>query len=173
MKNLVLILALAAALPLRADQAAAIYKQGVTAVQDGNVQAAEAAFKEVLRLQPGNANARYQLNALRQNQGSLAARARARKLSEYTIGQIDFSKSEFSEAISALSLMVEEQSGGKFAPNFMIQDPSGSLGSREVTLQVKSVPAKAVFEMLLKQAGAIAKYEEHAIVIRPVARAGE
>lgn len=173
MKNLILVIAALSGLPVHADPAADIYRQGLIAVREGNVTAAETAFQEVLRLQPGNANARYQLSELKQNQGSIAARARAKKLGEHEIGQIDFSKTEFSEAIAALSLQVEELSGGKFAPNFMIQDPSDQLAAREVTLQVKNVPAKALFEMLLEQAGAVAKYEEHAIVIRPVVRASE
>jgi TolA-binding protein len=117
MKNLILALTAAACLSVHADPAADIYQQGLIAVREGNVTAAERAFQEVLRLQPGNANARYQLSELKQNQGSIAA--------------------------------------------------------REVTLQVKNVPAKAMFEMLLEQAGAVAKYEEHAIVIRPVVRASE
>lgn len=170
MKKLILALALIGALPVYADKAAEIYKQGLIAVEEGNAKAADAAFREVLRLQPGNANARYQLGQLKANQGSLAARARARKLGEYTIDKVDFSDVEFSEAISALSMMVNKKSEDEFSPNFMIQDPSSKLGNQPVTLQVKNVPAKAVFEMLLKQAGGVAKYEEHAIVIRPVPR---
>lgn len=92
-----------------ASSVASIYQQGMIAVRDGNVNAAEAAFKEVLRLQPGHANARYQLAELKQNQGSIAARARAKKLGEAVIGQIDFSKTEFSDAIAALGLLVEKR----------------------------------------------------------------
>lgn len=170
MKKLILALIAITSLPVHADKAAEIYKSGLIAVQEGNVNAAEAAFKEVLRLQPGNANARYQLSELKANQGSIAARARAKKLGEYTIDQIDFSKTELSEALAALAMLVEQKSEKKFAPNFMIQDPSNKLGDQLVTLQIKSVPAKAVLDMLIQQAGAVAKYEEHAIVIKPVPR---
>ncbi|WP_193212736.1 STN domain-containing protein [Luteolibacter marinus] len=173
MKKLILALAMIGLLPASADEAAEIYKQGLIAVKEGNVTAADRAFREVLRLQPGNANARYQLAELKANQGSIAARARSNKLGEYVIEQIDFDDSEFSEAIAALGVMVEEKSKGEFAPNFMIQDPSKKLADVTVSLQVKNVPAKAILEMILKQGGAVAKYEEHAIVIRPTARTSE
>jgi len=173
MKKLILILALAASLPAHADKAAEIYKQGMIAVNEGNAAAAEAAFKEVLRLQPGNANARFQLSELKQNQGSLAARQREKKMGAYVIPQIDFDKVELAEAVAALAMMVEEQSKGEFAPNFMVQDPSSKLAGQTVTLQVKGVPAKAVLDMMLKQTGAVSKYEQHAVIIRPVPRSSE
>ena len=170
MKKLILALLALTAIPAHADKAAELYKSGLLAVQEGNVKAAETAFKEVLRLQPGNANARYQLAELKANQGSIAARARAKKLGEFTIEQIDFSKTELSEALAALGMLVEEKSEKKFAPNFLVQDPSKKLGEQLVTLQVKNVPADAVLDMLIKQAGAVAKFEEHAIIIKPVPR---
>ena len=167
MKMRVLMLAVLAILPVRADTAATLYKQGMAAVEEGDVRAAELAFKEILRLQPNNANARYQLGQLKQNQDSIAARARSRQLAQYEIEQIDFSKTEVSEALVALGMLIEKKSGGKFAPNFMIQDPSNRLADREVTLQVKKVPASAALNMILQQAGASARYEKHAIVIVP------
>jgi tetratricopeptide (TPR) repeat protein len=168
MKKLILALALFTSLPAFADKAAESYKLGLLAVKEGNVQAAEQAFKEVLRIQPGNANARYQLGQLQQNQGSIAARQRAKKMGEYVIAQVDFDKVELSEAIAALAVMIEEKSDGKFAPNFMVQDPSNKFAETTVTLMVKNVPANALLDMMLKQAGGIAKYEQHAIIIKPV-----
>jgi tetratricopeptide (TPR) repeat protein len=173
MKKLILALALSGCLPAFADQVADIYKQGLVAVSEGNAKAAELAFREVLRLQPGHANARYQLGELKRNLGSLAARQRAKKMGEFVIPQVDFSKVELSEAVAALAVMVEEQSKGEFAPNFMVQDPSDRFADQTVTLQVKNVPANAVLDMLLKQTGAVAKYEEHAIIIRPAPRGTE
>jgi len=167
MKKLILAIAALACLPLRADQVANLYKQGLTAVEEGNVKGAEMAFTEVLRLQPKNPHARYQLAELKRNQGSIAARARSRQLAQYQIDQINFDATEVSEALAALSMMIEKKSEGKFAPNFMIQDPGGRLGERTISLQVKNLPAKAAFDMILQQAGAGARYEEHAIVVTP------
>jgi hypothetical protein len=172
MKKLILMLAVLAALPARADTASDLYKQGLTAVEEGNVRAAELAFNEVLRLQPKNANARYQLGQLRANQDSIEARGRSRELAQYQIDQIDFSKTEVSEALIALGMLIEKKSKGKFAPNFMIQDPANKLADREVTLQVKNLPASAALEMILAQAGASARFEKHAIVIRPRSTTG-
>ena len=175
MKKLVLMLAALAVLPVRADTAADLFRQGMAAVEEGDVRAAELAFNEVLRLQPNNANARYQLGELKRNQDSIAARARSRQLEQYQIDQIDFSKTEVSEAIIALGMLIEKKSGGKFSPNFMIQDPSNKLAEREVTLQVKNLPARAALNMILAQAGASARFEKHAIIIvpRPSTSTGE
>lgn len=170
MNKLILALALLASMPVYADQAADIYKQGMIALDQGNVKSADAAFREVLRLQPGNANARFQLAELQRNQGSVAARARVKKMGEYEISQINFDKVEFSEALAALTMLIEKKSEGKFSPNFMIQDPSNRFAEAQVTLAVKNVPAKAALTMILQQAGGVAKYEEHAIVVKPVAR---
>jgi len=170
MNKLILALALAATLPAHADRASDIYKQGLIAMDQGNVKAADAAFREVLRLRPDFADARFQLSELKRNQGSIAARARQKKLAEFEIAQINFDKVELSDALEALGMLVEKKSEGKFAPNFMIQDPSSKLADSQVTLMVKNVPAKAAFDMILQQAGAVAKYEEHAIVVKPVAR---
>jgi hypothetical protein len=173
MKKLIIALTLFTSLPAFADKAAESYKLGLIAVKEGNVEAAEQAFKEVLRLQPGHANARFQLAELKQNQGSIAARQRSKKMGEYVIAQVDFDKVELSEAVAALAVMIEQKSEGKFAPNFMVQDPSSQFGDATVTLQVKNVPANAVLDMMLKQAGGIAKYEQHAIIIKPVPRSKE
>ena len=54
----------------------------------------------------------------------------------------------------------------------MIQDPADKFSDSSVTLTVKNLPAKAAFNMILQQAGAVAKYEEHAIIVKPVARTG-
>lgn len=175
MNKLILALALLATLPAysqeqKPQKVSDIYKQGMIAMDQGNVKAADAAFREVLRLNPGHADARYQLSELKRSQGSIAARAREKKLSEYELAQINFDKVELSEALAALSMLTEKKSEGKFAPNFMVQDPSNQLAEAKVTLMVKNVPAKAAFDMILQQTGSVAKYEEHAIIVKPVAK---
>jgi hypothetical protein len=65
-------------------------------------------------------------------------------------------------------MMTEKASGEKkYAPNFMVQDPTGKLDSQTLTLKLKGVPAKAVLDMVLSQVGAKARYDEHAVVITP------
>ncbi len=170
MKKLIPVIVLLACLPAHADRVADIYKEGLIAVDQGNVKAAELAFREVLRLQPNHPHARFQLGELQRNQGSVAARARQRKMGEFQIDQVNFDKVELSDALEALTMLVEKKSEGKFSPNFMIQDPSNKFAGSEVTLTVKNLPANAALKMILQQAGGVAKYEEHAIIVKPVAR---
>lgn len=170
MKKLIFSFALLGVLPALAETPAEFYKQGLAAVEEGDVATARTAFNQVLRLQPGNANARYQLGQLKTNQGKLAARARENKLNDYVIEAVDFEEAEFSEALTALGMMIDKKSNGEFAPNFLIQDSTSKLGTQPITLNVKNVPAKAVFEMMLKQVGGTAKYDKYAIVVKPAPR---
>jgi len=172
MKKLILALIALTAIPAHADKAAEMYQAGVTAVKEGDIQTAENSFREALRLRPTYADARYQLSNLKNQRDAIVARGRAKKLSQYTIDQVDFNKAELSEALAALGVMVEEKSEKKFSPNFVIQDPSKKLGETIVTVQVKGVPASGVLDMLVSQAGATVKYEEHAIIIKPAGAGG-
>jgi hypothetical protein len=167
MKKLILALIAITAIPAHADKAAEMYQAGMVAIQEGDIQTAEASFRGALKLRPTYADARYQLTELKNHRDVIVARGRARKLSQYTIDQVDFNKAELSEALAALGVMVEEKSEKKFAPNFIVQDPSKKLGETIVTLQVKGVPASAILDMLVKQAGGVVKYEEHAIIVKP------
>jgi hypothetical protein len=167
MKKLILALIAITAIPAHADKAAEMYQAGMVAIQEGDIQTAEASFRGALKLRPTYADARYQLTELKNHRDVIVARGRARKLSQYTIDQVDFNKAELSEALAALGIMVEEKSEKKFAPNFIVQDPSKKLGETIVTLQVKGVPASAILDMLVKQAGGVVKYEEHAIIVKP------
>ena len=167
MKKLILALIAITVIPAHADKAAEMYQAGLVAVQEGDIVAAETAFRGALKLRPTYADARYQLTELRNHRDMIVARGRAKKLSQYTIDQVAFDKAELSEALAALGIMVEEKSGKKFSPNFIVQDPSKKLGETVVSLQVKGVPANAVLDMLVKQAGGVVKYEEHAIIVKP------
>jgi len=167
MKKLILALIAITSIPVHADQAAEMYQAGMTAVKEGDIQAAETAFRGALKLRPTFADARYQLTELKTQREAIVARGRATKLSKYTLDQVNFDKAELSEALAALGIMVEEKSEKKFSPNFIVQDPANKLGETIVTLQVKGVPATAVLDMLVKQANARVKYEEHAIIIKP------
>lgn len=172
MKRLILALIALTAIPAHADKAAEMYQAGMTAVQNGDIQTAETSFREALRLRPTYADARYQLSNLKGQREAIVSRGRAKKLSQYTIDQVDFNKAPLSEALAALGVMVETKSEKKFSPNFVIQDPTKKLGETIVTVQVKGVPANGILDMLVSQAGATVKYEEHAIIIRPAGSGG-
>lgn len=173
MKPSILLAALALfALPAHGDQATESYKAGMTAMTSGNYQAAQTAFMKTLKLRPDHANARYQLGQLKANKGKIIATKRSSQLAAIKIPKIDLNNVTLSEALVAISGMVDEQVAkakpkSDFSPNFIIRDPKNKLGEREVSLRLKNVPAKVALDYVLEQAGGIARYDEHATVIKP------
>lgn len=158
--------------PAFADKADDFYRQGMAAAQQGDAVKARALLNEALRLRPDHPYARFQLGRLKGADSSLAAKQRAAKLAAVTVS-VNFQEAELSDALEALSMMVEKQTAEKhgedkaFTPNFMIQDASGQLAQASVTLQLKGVPANKVMDFMLQQAGGNVRYDEHAIIIRP------
>ena len=71
------------------------------------------------------------------------------------------------EAIDALALALDKATEGKTVPNFVFEDPKDKLGKARITLQLKSIPAMAILEYINAQAGAKARYDDHAVVIVP------
>jgi len=143
------------------------YARGLAAERAGDVAAAQAAFGAALQVNPQHANARYRLGLLRTNAASIAARGRENKIGGVMIPEILLDEATVSETIELLGKLIERESEGATAPNFVVQDPKGLLRERKITLQLKNVPASAVLQYVTTQADAKIRYDEHAVVIEP------
>jgi tetratricopeptide (TPR) repeat protein len=164
--------ALLSTLPLLGDQADDYYKAGMAAVSKGDINGARAAFQQTLKLKPNHPYARFQLGKLEGNKSEMIAKRRSNELASVKIPAVSFEGVTLSEALQALGALVDEQVAkaepkSEFSPNFMVRDPKRELGQREVSLQLKNVPAKVALDYLLEQAGGVARFDEHATVISP------
>ncbi|MGD9417554.1 MAG: tetratricopeptide repeat protein [Verrucomicrobiota bacterium JB025] len=170
LKNLLIIagsVVMAASVSLAAPSANESYQKGLAAEKAGDPVAAKAAYTEALKANPRHANARYRLGQLKISSGKIAARGREAKFGAVVIPEFRMDGVSLAESVEALRVMVEKESKGEVAPNFIIQDPQDQLGSARITLSLKAVPSKVVFKYLLDAVNAKARFDEHAIVITP------
>lgn len=151
-----------------AQQADALYKQGLSAERAGDPKAAAEAYTSALKLNPGHANARYNLGQVKINAGSIAAKGRETKFGAVMIPLIQFEGATLQEALDALSLVIKKESKEDVTPNFVIEDPKNQFADRKISLTLKNMPSKAVMKYILDQSGAKARYDEHAVVIAPL-----
>lgn len=160
-------------LPAFGDDAAVNYQKGLDAIKRNDVDAAQQAFKETLRINPNHPYARYQIGRLQQEAPMLRAKKREAELASVRLPEVNFDEAPFADALSALNAMIEAESEktlGKdkaLVPNLNVQDSTGQLGQKEVTLQLKNVPAHTVLKYMLEQVGARVRYDEHATVVTP------
>lgn len=150
-----------------AQQAEACYQKGIAAEKAGDPATAKQAYLEALRMNPRHANARYSLGQLKTNYASIAAKGREAKFGAVMVPEIKLEEASLKESLAALQIVVEKQSKDEVSPNFIVQDPKGALANGKVSLVLKNTPAKGVLKYILDQAGAKARYDEHAIVIMP------
>ena len=150
-----------------AQKAEALYRHGLAAEKAGNPEAARKAYTAALQANPKHPHARYSLGQLKIHSGSIAAKGREAKFSAVMVPEYKLDAASLSEALDALRQIVDKESKGEVAPNFIVQDPKKALSEAKITLVLNKVPAKGVLDYVLDQAGAKARYDEHAIVITP------
>ena len=154
----------------RAKKIGSLYKTGILAVEDGEIEAARAAFKEILTLDPNHGHARYQLGQLKQNFERVKMARRKALFKSTKLAKVDFHELTLKEALEALNYMSLEVTEKEFSPNFVVQDPKGVLKNVQINLTLNKVPLSAALKYTLEQAGAVARYDSHATIIRPVNR---
>jgi tetratricopeptide (TPR) repeat protein len=150
-----------------AQLAEAHFRRGVAAEQAGDPATARKSYEEALRVNPRHANARFRIGELKKTAPAIAARGREARIGAVVVPLIQLEEASLQESIEALGMMIEKESGGEVAPNFVIQDPQGRLSAAKITLNLKGVPTKGVLDYILTQAGAKVRYDEHAVVITP------
>ena len=153
--------------PTPAQMAEAYYTKGIAAEKAGDADGARVAYLKALQVNPNHANCRFRLNQLKIDGGAIAAKGREAKFSKVVVPIIQLDAATMQEAIDALTAILNKESKGEFAGNFLIQDPQKKLESVKITLNLKNLPASAVIKYILTQANAKARYDEHAVVIEP------
>ncbi|MGC4013033.1 MAG: tetratricopeptide repeat protein [Luteolibacter sp.] len=143
------------------------YAEGMAAVAAGDPKLAESCFTKALQQDPNNANARYQLGEVRKNASSIASKGRENKFGGVMIEKIQLDKATLQESLDYLASLVSKASKDQVASNFILEDPKNALGTKEVTLKLNNVPAKAVLQYILTQVDGRARFDEHAIVVSP------
>lgn len=149
------------------QQAEALYQKGLASEKAGDPAAARKFYTEALKLEPKNPSATYSLGQLKITAPAITTRGREVKFGTVVIPRFQLDQATLQEALEGLSVIIEKESKGGAAPNFVIEDPKGALASQKVSLNLKMVPAKAVLKYLTDQAGAKVRYDEHAVVISP------
>ncbi|MGC6465256.1 MAG: tetratricopeptide repeat protein [Akkermansiaceae bacterium] len=154
----------------KARKVDALYKQGLIAMNQGKGAEAEAAFKEVLKLHPGHGHARHHLKILPAKLAQVKQQQRESMFKTTVIREINFNKATLAETLEALELFTAEATDKKFAPNFVIQDPTGKLSDKMVTLKMKKVPLSAILQYLTQMTDTSIRYDSHATVVRPAVK---
>lgn len=143
------------------------YRQGLAAEKSGDPDAARSAYTEALRIHPGHANARFRLGELKLYAPAIAAKGREARFGAVLVPEFRVDDASLKECLDALAIIVSKQSEDKVNPNFILQDPKNQLSAAKISLSLKNLPASGVLRYLLGQAGAKARFDEHAIVIEP------
>jgi tetratricopeptide (TPR) repeat protein len=150
-----------------AQQADAFFAKGVAAENAGDYEGAQTAYTKALQINPDLANCRYRLKELELNRAKILAKGREVKLGKVMVPAFQLDGATLQEALDALSQIIDKESKGQVAANFVLQDPNGKLASAKLSLNLKNIPASAVMKYLMTQANAKARYDEHAVVIEP------
>ncbi len=142
-------------------------------MNDGEIEAARAAFTEILSIQPNHGHARYQLSQLKSNHSRILLSRRKALFKKTKIAKIDFEEAPLSEVLETLDYLTAKSTDKKFTPNFIIQDSKGVLKQAKVTLALSNIPLAAALKYSLEQAGASVRYDAHATIITPLSRVGK
>jgi hypothetical protein len=156
----------------RATKARSLYQQGLTAMNAGQYNLAETSFRGVLKLYPTHPQARKKLNYIRSNQNTLETGQRKKEMRKVVIPKVDIDKASLQEALDVLSAHIKQASRSKTSPNFIVQDRSGGFTGKVVTLNLSNVPADTLLKYIVDQVGGVAKFDSHAIIIKPRAKSG-
>lgn len=154
----------------KAQQVQVLYESGLKAAKQGRGAEAKKAFEEVLRRDPNHGHARFQIGRIPVMVAKAKSDQRSARFTKTIIPKVDFHQIPLSDAVGALTLMASDVTDKTFAPNFVINDPSGKLQQRTVTLSLNQVPLKNVLQYMMQQTGGSLKLSPHAVLIRPKSR---
>ncbi len=128
-------------------------------------------FKNVLKLDPQHSKAQYQVNYIRTNRDKILKEKQTRALTntfkQMRFEVIDLSGETLADSLEIMYSLMERDYGEAHGVNFVLKDPQSKIKNKQITLNLKNLPASVVLNYIVEQAGANYKIGEYAIEIFP------
>ena len=152
-----------------AQTVASVYSEAQRAYIAGDTATAKAKFEEVLTTDPSNIGAKNYLKTIQmaekksgQGKGVLAT-----QLKTLIVPKVSFKDASLTSVLDYLKAKAGEISGGKTAPSFVLQLPSGYSEKSPITLELANVPFTEVLRYLGELTSTKFQIQEYAIVVTP------
>lgn len=151
-----------------APELQALLTEGQVAYQKGDLAAAKSAFSMAYQIDPRNPVVIGYLKRIKVDEASKPkGNEQEKQLATLVIPQIQFRDATIGSALDYLKKVVERQSGGKQAVNFVVQLPAEQVNTQTVTLNLSNVPFTEAVRYLAELAKATIVYEKYAIIVKP------
>jgi len=163
MKHPLLLALILFTLPAMA-QTSALLSRAQKAYLAGDVATAKPLFEQVLAQDPKNVAATNYLRAIREAEKQAGPEKQYQTL---VLPKVEFQNASLESALQALKQQATKASGGKSAPNFVIQP--GVDKETPVTLSLTDMPFLEVVRYVAAQAKAEVQMDRYAIILKPKA----
>ena len=162
-----LLLVLACAGSVFAEDAAQLLTAAQLAYQKGDLESAKRNFELVNRMDPRNPTAIGFLKLIAaQAKKDAGGTATEKALAALIVPQIQFKEATFGSALDFMKKKAGEISGGKQAVNFVVQ-PGIDQNTTTVTLNLRDIPFTEALRYLGELANVKFEYQKYAIMVRP------
>ncbi|MEM6910898.1 MAG: hypothetical protein AAF555_04880 [Verrucomicrobiota bacterium] len=151
----------------QADGLTGAVNQAVRLFQAGEIDLAEARFRQILEVAPNHPQARYYLLEIQGNRDRFQKNRIQTALERVILPKVDLVDTTPTEAVEALRLLVEQQTQGRFVPNIVVRTPPE--GIAPFSFKLNQVPASFVLEYIANFSRLRIRYEQHAVVLSPPA----
>lgn len=152
---------------LLADSVQETYTRGLRAYSGGNVEQAEAMFREVLAADPNHRGANA---CLKRIQATKAPGSDLKKQVENTIvPSVDFKDASLSSVLDYLPTIAAENAPDQGPVNIVRLFPSEYGTDTKITLQLANVPLSSVLDYIAQLGGVKLDYQPNAIVVSQAA----
>lgn len=142
------------------------YTQAEKAYRAGDLETCTNALRQALKLNPNHGPSYALALKLKKSGPAFKVKAREKKFQSVVLPVAEFDRVPLEDALRDLGDLVMKVSEDQVIPNFVIQDKSGELQKREVTLNLKQIPAHVVLSYMMEMTGASAQFGEYAIVVK-------
>jgi len=146
-----------------AQQASSLLSEAQQDFVAGRLDEAKLKFEMVLNRDPKNVAARNYLRMIEAAKRKVPGVQREAAFRAVVLPKVEFGNARLSECLNHLHKQVEELTGGKLSPNFVITP--GVNSEAPVTLSLSNIPFTELLKYIGQQTGTRFVYEAHAISV--------
>lgn len=142
-----------------------LFRKGSRAYEQGDLDTAEATFRQILKGLPGHVPSRDMLARIETTRARAKDGALERNLAKLVIPAVNFQEVSLPEALDFMRIRLRELGS---PANIILIDPARKLEDAQIAdLRLRNVPATEVLKFIAEMTGASILYKDKNVILRP------